>query len=79
MADLTDLAPLDPSLWDDGVRSVIADMQGRPLNIHRQIAHHPELLKAWWSFRNHCVHDCSLSARHRELVVLRTAHHVQSE
>ena len=49
-----------------------------PLNIHNIMAHHPELLNAWMPFRNHVVGGSSLSARHRELIILRTAHICQA-
>ena len=35
------------------------------------MAHHPELLKAWWNFRKHSVHGGDLSKRKGELVILR--------
>jgi len=37
------------------------------------MAHHPELMKAWSPFRNHVVGASSLTPRHRELLILRTA------
>ena len=62
--------PLDewPSMLD-GIKQRL----GTPLNIHSVMAHNPELLEAWMPYRYHIVRDSSLTARHRELLILRTA------
>jgi alkylhydroperoxidase family enzyme len=48
-------------------------MDGKPLNIHRLLANHPDLLSAWWSLRKYLVAGGSLGKRNAELVILRTA------
>ena len=68
-----ELKSLPVTEWDDGLERVVADMDGRPLNIHGLMAHNPDLLASWWSFRLHVVHGGHLSDRHRELIVLRLA------
>ena len=72
------LKPLAPEQWNSTLKTVLDDMKGRPLNIHRLLAHHPALLQAWWSFRNYSVKGGALTARQRELAILRVAHTLQS-
>ena len=72
------LQPLCAERWPDELLE-IQSFLGTPLNIHNMLAHHPELMKAWMPLRNHVVGNSSLSARHRELVILRTAHNCQAD
>jgi len=44
------------------------------LNVYQVMAHHPALLRAWASLRQHVVIDSSLSKRHSEIVILRAGH-----
>jgi len=72
------MQPLQPDDWPDelkGIRSFL----GNPLNIQNMMAHHPALLKAWMPFRNHVVGNSTLSARQRELLILRTAHNCRED
>ena len=78
MQDSKVLAPLPVSDWDDSLSHVIEDMQGQPLNVHSLMANHPELLKAWWDFRNYSVVGGDLGKRRGELVILRVAIHMKS-
>lgn len=71
------MEPLPLSQWDQSLQHVIDDMQGRPLNVHSLLAHHPEMLAAWWSYRNYTVGGGALEQRDRELVILRVAVHLQ--
>lgn len=43
------------------------------------IAHNPRLMEAYTPLRYYIVTDSSLSARQRELLILRTAHNCKSE
>lgn len=64
--------PLSTEHWPaslDAVRETL----GAPLNVHKMMANHPELLAAWLPLRQHLVTAGSLSERQRELAVLRTA------
>ncbi len=70
--------PLEPQEWSADLADVLGFL-GKPLNIHRMMAHHPDLLKAWMPFRNHVVGSSSLSPRQRELIILRTAHNCQAD
>jgi 4-carboxymuconolactone decarboxylase len=53
-------------------------MNGRPINVHGLMAHNPELLKAWWSFRNYSVNGGALGKRKGALVILRVAVHTKA-
>ncbi len=70
--------PLPLSDWDKSLAHVIDDMDGQPLNVHALMANNPELLNAWWDFRNHSVRGGSLEQRDCELVILRVAVHMRS-
>ncbi len=65
------LSPLPVDEWDASLGHVAADMDGAPINVHKMLAHHPDLLKAWWNFRNHSVRGGALGDRLGELVILR--------
>ena len=51
-------------------------MNGTPINVHQLMAHSPDLLAAWWNFRNHAVAGGSLGPHLGELVILRVAVHL---
>jgi alkylhydroperoxidase family enzyme len=67
------LNPLPETEWAPQAESV-RDLLGDVLNVHRVMAHHPELLAAWAPLRRHITAASSLSPRLRELVILRLAH-----
>ncbi len=77
-ADNPKVSPLPVADWDPSLARVLDDMQGQPLNVHALMAHHPELLNAWWNFRNHSVAGGALGGRSGELVILRVAVHMES-
>lgn len=72
------VAPLPVNQWDVALQDIVADMHGQPINVHKLMAHHPDLLKAWWSFRNHSVSGGALGSRLGELVILRVAVHMKA-
>ena len=78
MRDSLKLTPLPVADWEPVLAHVAMDMQGRPLNVHALMANHPELLLAWWDFRNHAVNGGALGRRGAELVILRVAVHMRS-
>ena len=78
MSDHRKFGPLPVDEWDDSLAQVVDDMDGRPLNVHRLMAHHPELLKAWWNFRNYAITGGELGRRNGELVILRVALHMRA-
>lgn len=64
--------------WDPSLKFIIEQMNGEPLNVHKLMAKHPKLLKAWWNFRNYSVEGGDLGKRHGELVILRVASNLKS-
>jgi alkylhydroperoxidase family enzyme len=63
------LAPLERDEFPEEVEGLFGD--GPVLNIFRTLAHHPKLMKRWLVFGNHILAKNSLSARDRELAILR--------
>ena len=53
-------------------------MNGKPINVHALMAHNPELLNAWWNFRNYSVNGGTLGKRLGELVILRMGIHMKA-
>lgn len=78
MTDQFAVSPLAVDQWDESLSFIKADMNGNPINVHRLMAHHPELLKAWWNFRNYSVRGGALGKRKGELVILRVALHMRA-
>ena len=72
------MQPLPLQQWDESLDHVVNDMNGRPLNVHSLMANHPELLNAWWRFRNYAVRGGNLKQRDCELIILRVAVHMRS-
>ena len=72
------MKPLEPDNWPDELEE-IRSFLGKPLNVQNMMAHHPSLMKAWMPFRNHVVANSTLSARQRELLILRTAHNCRED
>lgn len=72
------LQPLQVENWDESLSHIIEEMSGHPINVHKLMANHPDLLRAWWSFRNHSVNGGALGKRLAELVILRVAVHMKS-
>jgi len=69
------IAPLPESEWTDEARTVIEPTKalsgGQVFNVFSTLAHHPKLLKHWMVFANHILAKSTLSARDRELLILR--------
>ena len=63
--------------WDSSLNFIIEEMNGSPLNVHKLLAKHPKLLKAWWNFRNYSVEGGDLGRRQGELVILRVASYLK--
>jgi hypothetical protein len=64
--------------WDVILNPIITQLDGEPLNVHKLMAKHPKLLKAWWNFRNYAVNGGDLGRRKGELVILRVASYLNS-
>ena len=67
------MQPLPLQEWNESLKDVLDDMHGKPLNVHQLMANHPELLKAWWNYRNYSVNGGDLEQRDCEIVILRVA------
>jgi hypothetical protein len=70
--------PLPVEQWDKSLAHIAAAMKGNPINVHKLMANHPELLKAWWNFRNYSVVGGDLGKRKGELVILRIGLHMKA-
>ena len=71
------LGPLPVAEWDGRLAPILEGLDPA-LNVHRVLAHHPDLLAAWWPLRGHVALGGSLRPRHREIVILRVAHRAGS-
>jgi 4-carboxymuconolactone decarboxylase len=69
------IAPLQPEQWSEEQRELLT--RGNPqrvLNVFSTLATHPDLLKRWLPFANHILFKSTLSARDREILILRIGH-----
>ena len=75
------VAPLPRGEWDAETAEILraTEMGGRVLNIFQTLARHPKLLKRWLVFGNHVLAKSTLSARERELLILRTGWNCRAE
>jgi alkylhydroperoxidase family enzyme len=71
------LDPLSDDQIDSDIRARFGN--GKILNIFRTLAHHPKLMTRWLVFGNHVLAKNSLSARDRELAILRVGWICQAE
>src|SRR5688572_2540784 len=75
------LAPVPEREWTAAQRSIVArfEVDGRPTNALRTYLHHPVLADNILPFERYIAQESTLSARHRELLILRTAWLCRSE
>lgn len=77
--------PRIPPLADDQLDGLARELMqpmidaGRPWNIFRTLAHHPDLARRWMVFANHVLFKSHLPAREREIAILRVGWRCQSE
>jgi alkylhydroperoxidase family enzyme len=80
--DAPRISPLPVDDWDPELGDTVAKMMlgddGKPINIFATLAHHPKLLKRWLVFASHVLSKSTLSARDRELLILRTGWRCQA-
>ncbi len=76
MTSAPKISPRPTDDWPTSLDRVVADMNGAPINVHKLMAHSPDLLKAWWDFRNYSVTGGSLGKTLGELVILRVGVHL---
>lgn len=74
------IEPLPAAQWDPDLplSSMLTAPGGDPLNIFATLAHHPKALKRWLVFATHVLSKSTLSARDRELLILRTGYRCDS-
>ncbi len=65
-----DVPPLNTADWPPSLAAMRTGFAGQ-LNVYKVMAHHPALLTAWASLRQHVVIDSTLSRRQSEIVILR--------
>jgi 4-carboxymuconolactone decarboxylase len=67
------IEPVPEAEWSDEVRELLprAAGTGRVKNVFTTFARHPKLLKRWLVFGNHVIAKSALSAREREILILR--------
>ncbi|MEJ6670471.1 MAG: alkylhydroperoxidase family enzyme [Candidatus Azotimanducaceae bacterium] len=72
--------PVEEADWTESQRALLAPqrMRGRIQNIFLTLANHEALAKRWMVFANHILHKSKLSARDRELLILRVGWLCQS-
>ena len=77
------ISPLPESEWSDDLRRLFEPTRAlsgdRVFNVFTTLARHPKLLQRWMVFANHVLAKSTLSARDRELLILRIAWLCQSE
>ena len=75
------LAPVPESTWTDAQRALVARFgpAGRATNALRVYLHHPVLAENIMPFEQYISNESTLSPRHRELLILRTAWLCRSE
>lgn len=81
MTDSPRLSPLSDDELEGKALELMQPMldAGRPWNIFRTIARHPDLARRWMVFANHVLYKSTLSPRDRELAILRIGWLCQSE
>lgn len=83
---MTRMEPLPPKNWPPEMRDALAamtpaghqrsltgDSRRQGANILGALAHHPALAKAFFTLNGHLLRATTLTPRHRELAILRTA------
>ncbi len=75
------IRPLQDSELDAKAAALLAPIakSGRVLNIFRTLAQHSDLARRWMVFANHILGKSTLSARDRELLILRIGYLCRAE
>ena len=68
-----------PAEFGPALKQRLEDLWGKPPNLYRALANHPELLAAWAEFSKVMRHDTRTPRALRELVILRGAQVARSE
>ena len=69
------LKPIEQKDWNDAQKKLLEGqtIRGKVPNIFKTLIHHEKLTKRWLVFASHILSKSSLSAREREIAILRTA------
>ena len=72
---------LTPDEWSEEARQMMEPFLalGADFNIFRTLANYPELSNSWFQFGNHILGNSTLSARDREVLILRIGYLCRSE
>ena len=77
------LAPLEENEWTPEVREMLLKTKSggfnAVFNIFKTMAHHPKAMKRWMVFANHVMYKSTLTAREREILILRISWLCQTE
>ncbi len=67
------IPPIHEDDWTEAQLEVLGrqKMRGNVQNVFRTLAHHEQLAKRWLVFANHILSKSTLSAREREIAILR--------
>ena len=79
--DLPRIPPLPEDQRDEQARALLDPIrvEGKDLNIFSTLVRHPRLFKRWSGFGGFLLSRGQLPARHRELLILRTAWNTRAE
>lgn len=69
------LPPLSPQEASASVQDIL---RAWPYNLHKTLAHSPDMMTAWMGFAEHVLRNSSLTERDREIVILRIAWNTRS-
>ena len=72
------LDPIPPAEWPDTLAHMTPGYAGKA-NVYRVMAHHPALLAAWDSLRDHIVMQSALGPERLEVVILRAGYRLGSD
>lgn len=75
------IPPLPEGERDEQIKELLdrIRVEGQDLNIFATLVRHPRLFKRWSAFGGFLLYGGELSARHRELLILRTAWNTGAE
>ena len=79
--DTPRINPIHEDDWSDAKKEALGQqkIRGNVANIFRTLANHEQLAKRWMVFANHVLFKSTLSARDREILILRIGWLCQAE
>ncbi len=73
------IEPLEAQDWDEKTAEFMGRFQQPVFNIFKTLSNHPDLMRRWLVFGNHILGKSSLSARAREILILRIGYLCRAE